>query len=69
MTQVEKEFGFDSHSAPAAPPVQAIKAAVLLVALLIYAAGFVILYPLAANSVAASEAAGDGPALTQFVGP
>jgi hypothetical protein len=68
MTHVEKGLSID-NSAPAAPSAQAIKTAVLLVALLVYAAGFAILYPLAAGSVAASEAAGDGPELTQFVGP
>jgi hypothetical protein len=69
MTHAEKGLSLDHHSAPAAPSPQAIKAAVLLVALFLYAAGFVILYPLAARSVAASAAAGDGPELTQFVGP
>jgi hypothetical protein len=69
MTHVEEQLGFDRRSAPAAPSLQAIKTAVLLVALILYAAGFVVLYPLAASSVAASAAAGDGPELTQFVGP
>jgi hypothetical protein len=37
--------------------------------LLAYAAGFVILYPLVASSVAESVSAGNDPALLQFVGP
>jgi hypothetical protein len=65
MTQVEKGLAFDRHSAPAAPSARTIKAAVLLVALLLYAAGFVILY----RAVAASMAEGGAPALTQYVGP
>jgi hypothetical protein len=40
-----------------------------LVALLAYAAGFVLLYPIVANSVAQSVAQGDDPALMQFVAP
>ena len=65
MTQVGKQFGFDRHSAPAAPALPTLKTAALLVALIVYAAGFVILYPRAASSVAE----GGGPALLQFVGP
>ena len=37
--------------------------------LLAYAAGFVLLYPIVANSVAKSVAQGDDPALMQFVAP
>jgi hypothetical protein len=37
--------------------------------LLAYAAGFVILYPMVASSVAESVAQGNNPALLQFVGP
>ena len=69
MTQVQKGLSFDTHSAPAAPSAQAIRTAVLLVALILYAAGFVILYPLAAESVAASAAAGGDTAPAQFVAP
>lgn len=69
MTQVEKTLGFDRRAAPAAPALPTLKTVALLVALIIYAAGFVILYPLAASSVATSAAEGDGPALIQFVGP
>ena len=47
----------------------AIKTVVLLAVLLAYAAGFVILYPMVASSVAESVAQGNNPALLQFVGP
>ncbi len=66
MTQVVKQSGFASHSAPEAP---AIKTLLLITAILAYAAGFVLLYPLAAESMAKSEAAGESPAPIQFVGP
>lgn len=67
MTRFEKPANFDiAHPHAAAPSV---KTLVLLAALLAYAAGFVILYPVAASSVAKSAAEGDNPALTQFVGP
>ena len=69
MTRFEKpaEFGGAyAHPAPAAP---AIKTLVLLAALLAYAAGFVLLYPIVAGSVAKSVSEGADPALMQFVGP
>jgi hypothetical protein len=66
MTQIENQFSFARRSAPAAP---AIKTLLLITALLAYAAGFVVLYPLAASSVAASEAESGAAALMQFVGP
>ena len=69
MTHFEKSLDAGDAYAPAAPPAQAIKTAVLVVALLVYAAGFAILYPLAASSVAKSVAEGADPAQIQFVGP
>jgi hypothetical protein len=71
MTRFEKPADFDSaypyaHAAPSAPTV---KTLALLAALLAYAAGFVILYPMVASSVAESVAQGNDPALLQFVGP
>jgi len=69
MTLFEKSLGAGDGYAPAALPAQAIKTAVLVVALLVYADGFAILYPLAASSVAKSVAEGDDPAVIQFVGP
>ena len=69
MTHFEKSLDAGDAYAPAAPPAQAIKTAVLVVALLVYAAGFAILYPLAASSVAKSAADGADPVQIQFVGP
>jgi hypothetical protein len=66
MTQAENDFDFVRRSVPEAP---AIKTLLLIVALLAYAAGFMILYPLAASSVAASVAEGGAPGPAQFVGP
>ena len=68
MTHFEKpaEFG---GAYPRAPGLSAIKTAILLAALLAYAAGFVILYPVVANSVARSVSEGNDPALIQFVAP
>jgi hypothetical protein len=42
---------------------------VLLAALLAYAAGSAILYPIVASSVAESVSEGNDPPLLQFVGP
>jgi hypothetical protein len=69
VTRFERPFNFEHaypHAAPAAPTI---KTFVLLAALLAYAAGFLILYPLAANSVARSAAEGADPAPIQFVAP
>ena len=51
---------------PVTPPA---KTVVLLAALLAYAIGFAILYPLAQASVSKSAAEGNDPALMDFVGP
>jgi hypothetical protein len=64
-----KSVDLDNAYPRAAPSLSAIKTAVLLAALLAYAAGFVILYPLAASSVAKRVAEGADPALMQFVAP
>ena len=69
MTQFEKPIDFVSHYTHAAPGAPTIKTLALLAALLAYAAGFVILYPVVASSVAKSVSEGNDPALTQFVGP
>jgi hypothetical protein len=72
VTSFEKPADFDSafaHAAPGAPTIKIIKSLALLAALLAYAAGFVILYPVVASSVAESVAQGNDPALMQFVGP
>ena len=69
MTRFEKPAQFGSAYAPATPRATTIKTLALLAALLAYAAGFIILYPLVAGSVAESVSAGNDPALLQFVGP
>jgi hypothetical protein len=72
MTRFEKPADFASayaHATPGAPTIKTIKTLALLAALLAYAAGFVILYPVVASSVAESVAQGNDPALMQFVGP
>jgi hypothetical protein len=67
MTRFETPLNLERAYAPAAPGAPTIKTIVLLTALLAYAAGFVILYPLAAHSVAKSVADCNDPALIQFV--
>jgi hypothetical protein len=52
-----------------APSRRTLKTVLLLAALLAYAAGFVILSPIVARSVAESVSEGNDPALLQFVGP
>jgi hypothetical protein len=69
VTRFEKPAQFGSAYAHAAPCAPTIKTLALLAALLAYAAGFVILYPIVASSVAESVSEGNDPALLQFVGP
>jgi hypothetical protein len=71
MTRVERPADFDSAYpyAHATPRASTIKTLALLAVLLAYAAGFVILYPIVAGSVAESVAQGNDPALLQFVSP
>jgi hypothetical protein len=69
MTRFEKSAEFGGAYAPAAPGAPTIKTLALLAALLVYVAGFVILYSLVANSVDKSVAEGSDPALVQFVAP
>ena len=69
MTRFEKPAQFGSAYAPATPRAPTIKTIALLAALLAYGAGFVILYPIVASSVAESVSEGNDPALSQFVGP
>jgi hypothetical protein len=69
MTRFERPANFDDAYTHAAPGAPTIKTLVMLAALLAYAAGFVILYPIVARSVAKSVAEGNNPALMQFVGP
>jgi hypothetical protein len=54
---------------PSAPSLPGLRTAALLVALVAYAIGFAILYPLAQASVSKSAAEGNDPALIDFVAP
>jgi hypothetical protein len=69
VTRFEKPADFGSAYAHATPGAPTVRTLALLAALLAYAAGFVILYPVVASSVAESVARGNDPALMQFVGP
>jgi hypothetical protein len=69
VTRFEKPAQFGGAYAPATPRASTIKTLALLAALLAYAAGFVILYPVVASNVAESVSQGNDPALLQFVGP
>jgi hypothetical protein len=71
MTRFERpvQFAKGYPYAPATPRVSTIRTLALLAVLLAYAVGFVILYPIVANSVAKSVSEGNDPALLQFVGP
>ena len=71
MTRFEKPADFDSAYpyAHATPRASTIKTLALLATLLAYAAGFVILYPIVAGSVAKSVAEGNDPATMLFVSP
>jgi len=69
MTRFEKPAQFSGAYAQPSFGAPAIKTLVLLAALLAYAAGFVLLQPIVADSVAKSVAEGNDPALMQFVGP
>jgi hypothetical protein len=68
----EKLLGFRDGFLPArpgAPALPSLRTAALLAALLVYAIGFAVLYPLAQASVSKSAAEGNDPALTDFVAP
>jgi hypothetical protein len=68
VSRFEKPADFVSaypHAAPGVPTLQTLG----LLALLVYAAGFLILYPIVENSVTESVSEGNDPALLQFVAP
>jgi hypothetical protein len=68
----EKLLGFRDGFLPArpgAPALPTLRTAALLAALLAYAIGFAVLYPLVQASVSKSAAEGNDPALTDFVAP
>ena len=69
MSRFENPTQFDNAYPHVAPSGTTLKTLLLLAALLAYGAGFVILYPVVASSVAKSVSEGDDPALARFVGP
>ncbi len=69
MSRFERPADFHNAYPYAAPRATTGKSLMLLAALLVYAVGFVLLYPVAAKSVAKSVSEGNDPALLQFVGP
>jgi hypothetical protein len=69
VSRFEKPADFVTAYPHAAPGAPTIKTLALLAALLAYAVGFIILYPVVASSVAESVSEDNDPALLQFVGP
>jgi hypothetical protein len=69
VSRFEKPADFVTAYPHAAPSAPSIKTVALLAALLAYATGFVILYPIVASSVAESVSEGNDPALLPFVSP
>jgi hypothetical protein len=69
VSRFENPAQFDTAYPNVAPSRSALKTFLLITALLAYAAGFVILYPIVASRVAESVSEGNDPALLQFVGP
>jgi hypothetical protein len=68
----EKLLGFRDGFLPArpgAPALPTLRTAALLAALLVYAIGFAVLYPLVQASASKSAAEGNDPALMDFVAP
>jgi hypothetical protein len=66
MTKFERPLDFHSSDLPnvrGLPIGTAVKTAALLAALLAYAVGFVLLYPIAQTSVMKSASEGNDPAL------
>jgi hypothetical protein len=69
VTRFEKPANFSGAYAHPTPDAPTIKTVALWAALLAYAVGSVILYPIVASSVVKSMSEGNDPALMQFVGP
>jgi hypothetical protein len=68
----QKSLGFRDGFLPArpgAPALPSLRTAALLAALLAYAIGFAVLYPLVQASASKSAAEGNDPALLDFVAP
>ena len=69
MSRFERPSDFYNASAHAAPSATTGASLLLLLALMAYAIGFVLLYPVVASSVTKSVSEGNDPALLQLVGP
>jgi hypothetical protein len=69
VSRFENPAQFDTAYPNVAPSRSALKTFLLITALLTYAAGFVILYPIVASRVAECVSEGNDPALLQFVSP
>jgi hypothetical protein len=69
VSRLENPAQFDNAYPHVAPRHSMLKTLLMLAALLAYAAGFVILYPIVASSVTKSVSEGDAPGLAQLVGP
>jgi hypothetical protein len=72
MANFERRLDLRDDCLSAAPGLRimpAVRTAALLAALLAYAAGFVILYPIAQASVSKSAAEGNDPTPAMFVAP
>ncbi len=69
MSRLENPVQFDNAYPHVAPSRSMLKTLLMLAALLAYAAGFVILYPIVASSVTKSVSEGNDPGLAQLVGP
>ena len=68
MARFENPAQFENPYPHVKPSQARLRTFLLLAALLAYAAGAVILYPIAASSVAKSISEGNDPTLLQFVG-
>jgi hypothetical protein len=69
VSRFENPAQFGTAYPNVAPRRSALTMFLLLAALLAYAAGFLVLYPIVAGSVAKSVSEGNDPTLLQFVGP
>jgi hypothetical protein len=69
VSRFENPAQFDTSYPNVAPIRGSLKTFLLLAALLAYATGFLVLYPVVASSVAKSVSEGNDPAFLQFVGP
>jgi hypothetical protein len=69
VSRFENPAQFDTTYPNVAPIRSPLKTFLLLAALLAYAAGFLVLYPIVAGSVEKSVSEGNDPAVLQFVGP